>query len=260
MKIYLTSPNGFIGRNLRAILEKAGHNVDTNFSWHNCNYDVIINTIGETENEENMFNANVQLSLDWARECFKRKIRFIHLGSILEDVDFRKSKDRVYMATKAAATTLIQSYGNNSGSPWVVLRLSTVYGNDDKNSAFLPTLWDCYANSKVFNLVDAERDWLHIDDACNAILTLVNEPAAIGIFTAGSGGYIWNRDLVKLFIKHVKAEIQVNSVAIEWTGWKANNNALFRLGWHPKVTLDEGIKRFVDSKFFDGQAFLGAEA
>lgn len=164
---------------------------------------------------------------------------------------------RPYETSKACTDLIAQSYADTYNLPVLIPRFVNIYGPGDLHFHRLiprtirtvllneqPTMWGG----------NAIRDYLYIDDAIEAYLKLaqvnVRRVGDNRIFNFGSGSRITVKELVekiillsgkKLKIKKIPQE-RSDEILAQYVSW---NKATKLLGFEPKITLDEGLKRTI---------------
>ncbi len=261
MNIYLLGGSGFIGGNLVKYLTEADHKVwyhnrTDSFKWGSIQHcDVVINCAGETRDEDSMIDSNVVLASELANACRVFNKRLIHLGSISERIgtDF-------YSATKRASSELILSMAR-SGCDFCVISPATVFGPGDKSDSLMSIIWDWIEFNNGFALRNSGRDWVYIDDLSRAIVKVLHADKTVGtVFEVGYGVPTMNSQVIALFGQAVGRELEPSISENSPFSSCADIIALNELGWRPKISLQAGIKLFVDWKMTHNRIWTGAEA
>lgn len=221
--------------------------------------------IGQT-NPLNTFEVNVKGTwniLEAARQQNVQKVIIASTAHVYGDnpkvplkEEYFPQPSRPYETSKACADLLAQSFADTYNLPVEIPRFVNIYGPADFNFSRLipkvirsilkgesPILWD----------VGSIRDFLFIDDAISAYLTLAKKDLPnkkrVRVFNFGTGKPISIIDLVQKLI-----DISKNSLVklkIEATPANRLNEikkqyvsaakAKRELGWFPKVSLDLGL-------------------
>ncbi|MEK7533821.1 MAG: NAD-dependent epimerase/dehydratase family protein [Patescibacteria group bacterium] len=164
---------------------------------------------------------------------------------------------RPYETSKACTDIMAQSYAESFYLPVLIPRFVNIYGPGDLNFQRLipktiksvlgglsPTMWGG----------EAIRDYLFIDDAIDAYLLLakinISKVGDNRVFNFGSSNMISVEDLIKKIIKISGKNLIIKKESIEREGeivsqYVSFNKAIRVLGWNPKISLDEGLKRTV---------------
>ena len=86
---------------------------------------------------------------------------------------------------------------------------------------------------------------MHVDDLADAIWFCFNNPPPENLINVGYGSEISIRDFAYKLASIVgfKGELEFDSSMPDGTPRKLlDSTKLFKLGWRPKITLDEGLK------------------
>ncbi len=165
--------------------------------------------------------------------------------------------DSHYAVSKVSATSLVQYYGKSLSFPAWVLRLYSLYGPLEETSRLIPTLLLHAKEKKLPPLVNPQisRDFLFIDDLCGAIGAVISKSDNLErgeIFNIGSGKKTTLSDIVDLTrdLFHITEKPQWGSMENRnWDRkeWFANpEKAKSVLGWHPSVSLRDGLMKTMD--------------
>lgn len=145
----------------------------------------------------------------------------------------------VYGRSKVAAEHICRAYGGT------VLRFFNVYGEGQRGDYLIPTILSKLRRGemKLRNL-DSRRDFVYVGDVVDAMLLAVDFPGEC--FNIGSGRSYSVREVVEVFFevsgKHprvvdLKRSDRVKEVVADI------GKARRLLGWEPKVSLEEGLRR-----------------
>jgi len=158
-----------------------------------------------------------------------------------------------YSSSKAAADLLVQAYHNTYKLPVSISRCSNNYGPYHFPEKLIPLMIVNALNNKplpVYGEGINVRDWLYVDDHCNAIDLIIHKGKEGEIYNVGGHNEMKNIDIVKLICKELnKPESLIVHVkdrkghdmryAIDPT--KINKE----LGWLPKTKFSNGIKKTI---------------
>jgi len=158
-----------------------------------------------------------------------------------------------YAVSKFCAANYLSYLGKSNNFPCVHLRLYSIYGALEDTSRLIPNLVRSAINMTFPPFVnpDTSRDFVYVDDACNAFIisAAMMGPNLYGeIFNIGSGLKTTIYDLAYL-IKE-KFEIKEQPKFGEMMGrrwdipdWYSNSEkVLSKLGWECKINLKEGLE------------------
>lgn len=172
----------------------------------------------------------------------------INSGSWRED--FPLLPNSPYAASKASADLICRSYHRTHGLDVRVTRCSNNYGPHQFPEKVIPLF--------VTNLIDGKkvplygtgeniRDWLHVDDHCRGIHTVLMKGKAGEIYNIGGGKEISNRQLTNLLLNAMgKDENSINYVE-DRLGHDLRysvdiSKISTELGYSPQILFDDGIQ------------------
>jgi CDP-glucose 4,6-dehydratase len=169
--------------------------------------------------------------------------------------DFPLQAQYPYDVSKAATDMIARSYATTYGMPIAVTRLANVYGGGDPNgSRIIPdsvrALRD--GNQPVIRSDGSpERDYLYIDDAVDAYLTIAesldNRDLWGRAWNVGTGTPVSVKEVVRRLIaaaaKNVEPDIQGEGTPHGEIDRQFLDSSAMRteLGWTPRWDLDRGL-------------------
>ena len=163
-----------------------------------------------------------------------------------------------YDASKACTDILARSYATTFEMPLAVTRCANIYGGGDLNmNRMIPgTIISVLSGETPIIRSDGtpQRDYLYIDDAVEAYLTLAEQLAHPEVkgqaFNFGMGApksvlevfetiiRLCGKQVVPKILNEAKHEIQVQYLSSE--------KAKKVLGWQPRHTLEQGLKKTIE--------------
>jgi nucleoside-diphosphate-sugar epimerase len=195
--------------------------------------------------------------------------RFVHTGSCSEYGSPEREKEPIseshllrptslYGAAKAAAGVFGTALAAHLGIPFVTLRLFGVYGPREAPDRLIPYLIRKLRQDQSVDLTPGEqvRDLLYQDDVAAAFL------AAVGPTSVQSGEVdnvcfgqpVRVRDVGEAVADALGAPRSLlhwgeRAYRSDEPKWLVGDNRRFMAAasWHPQVTLEEGIRRMIDS-------------
>jgi NAD dependent epimerase/dehydratase len=163
-----------------------------------------------------------------------------------------------YAASKIAADKLAESYFCSYNLPVVILRPFNTYGPRQSARAVIPTvLAQALTGAKEVHLGNLEprRDLTFIEDTARAFILAAEAPNIEGrTIHFGQGKAISMGELAQRCVELVGSDARVVIVAERQRPEKSEVGALMcdasgarqLLGWEPKVSLDQGLRRTAD--------------
>lgn len=94
-----------------------------------------------------------------------------------------------YGATKSAGGALLRARAAEAGLPCWYLRLAALYGPEDDAQKLLPSAIAAARAGRPFDASGGEqvREWLHVEDAVEALLAAIAAPPAAGVEVVNVG-------------------------------------------------------------------------
>lgn len=165
-----------------------------------------------------------------------------------------------YGVTKLAAEHLSFLYHENDGLPVTALRYFTVYGPGQRpDMAFHKFLKALFAGEEILIYGDGEqtRDFTYISDAVEANLLALREAAVGKVFNIGGGSQVTVNAILKLLEEIMGMKPRVRYQKLQRGDMRHTYADIGRareiLGFSPKVSVEEGLKReaaWVEETFF----------
>ncbi len=166
----------------------------------------------------------------------------------------------IYAATKAADELISHVYADNFDLPQSALRYFTVYGPWGRPDMSYYLFSNAMMNStpiKLFNFGDMRRDFTYIDDIVSGTLAALDNPppqdsnsTPIRAFNLGAG----NTEALERMVFLLEQNLGIQAKKIYEAGPRGEMLETFAdiefttrlLGYSPRVSLEEGIEKFVD--------------
>jgi dTDP-glucose 4,6-dehydratase len=229
--------------------------------------DSVINFAAESHVDRSLLGAadfvqtnivGVQVLLD-AIKASGRKIRFLQVstdevygsiesGSWTEDWPLQPNSP--YSASKASGELLTRSYNKTHGMDVVITRCSNNYGINHFPEKLIPLFITNLIEGKkvpVYGSGENVRDWLHVDDHCRGIYSVLMSGRSGEVYNIGGGRELTNNEITNLILEAMNAnESSIEYVedrkghdlrySVDWT--KINRE----LGYEPKVKFEDGLR------------------
>jgi dTDP-glucose 4,6-dehydratase len=242
-------------------------------NWISKNYKIthIINFAAESHVDNSIkdyspfIDTNIKGTinlLEWARSL-KTLEKFIHIstdevyGSL--ELDEERSFTELshyetnspYSASKAASDCFVRAFHKTYDVPAIITNCSNNYGPFQHEEKFIPTIINSIKDDKKIPVYGDGlniRDWLYVEDHCDAI-NLVLEKGVIGEkYNIGGGEEVCNIELVKLILDKMNKPYET----IEYIKDRPGHDRRFsidcskierELGYKPQYTLEQGIEK-----------------
>jgi dTDP-glucose 4,6-dehydratase len=205
--------------------------------------------------------GGVQNLLD-AIKASGRKIRFVQIstdevygsiesGSWTEDWPLHPNSP--YSASKAGGELLARSYNKTHGMDIVITRCSNNYGTHHFPEKLIPLFITNLIEGKkvpVYGTGENVRDWLHVDDHCRGIYSVLINGRSGEVYNIGGGRELTNNEITSLILEAMGAnESSIEYVedrkghdlrySVDWTKIKRE------LGYEPQVKFEDGLRETI---------------
>ena len=233
--------------------------------------DAVINFAAESHVDRSISGASdfiqtnivgVQVLLDAIKDSGKN-IRFLQVstdevyGSIEEGSwteEWPLQPNSPYSASKASGELLARSYNRTHGIDIVITRCSNNYGVHHFPEKLIPLFITNLIESKkvpVYGNGKNIRDWLHVDDHCRGIYSVLMKGKSGEVYNIGGGRELTNLEITNLILKEMGADNSAIEYvedrkghdfrySVDWT--KINRE----LGYEPQVKFEDGLRKTIE--------------
>ena len=233
--------------------------------------DGVINFAAESHVDNSIVNATdfvqtnvagVQVILDAIKES-QKSIRFLQVstdevyGSI-ESGSWKETEPLLpnspYSASKAAGELIARSYFKTHELDVVVTRCSNNYGPYHYPEKLIPLFITNLIEKKripIYGNGQNIRDWLHVNDHCDALSAVLLKAAPGSIYNIGGGEELTNLEITSKILSLVGA----SNSSIEYVKDRKGHDFRYSvdwkkierdLGYQPKVSFNQGLKDTVN--------------
>ena len=232
--------------------------------------DIIVNFAAQTHidnsfvkplefTEDNIYGTHILIE---AVRLYGKIKRFIHISTdeVYGDVDIEHlgcyendilNPTNPYSATKAAAEHIVRSYYYSFKLPVIIIRCNNVYGNRQYKEKIIPKFINLLLENKKCTIHGegiTRRNFIHINDVCNAIITVLNKGELNNIYNIGSKNEYSVLDIANLLINYLKPNDD-NNKWIEYIPdrnyndfrYSINTDKLNNLEWKEEIDFNEGL-------------------
>jgi dTDP-glucose 4,6-dehydratase len=214
-------------------------------------------------------NINGTFSLLEASRKLKGLVRFHHVstdevyGSLhKEDAAFSETTPydprSPYSSSKASSDHLVRAYYHTYNLPVSISNCSNNYGPRQHKEKLIPKIISNIKEGKkvpIYGKGDNIRDWLYVEDHCEAIWKILNNVDSKGeTYNIGGDCEMTNNQILEHICKVMNVNVNDYREYVEDRKGHDFRYAInFRkiqskLGWNPKTNFEEGIKNTI--KFY----------
>lgn len=158
-----------------------------------------------------------------------------------------------YSSSKAAADLLVLSFVRTYGVPALVTRSSNNYGPFQFPEKFLPLMITNALVGKPLPIYGGgrqQRDWLHVEDNCRGILSVLERGRIGEIYNLGGNDIEENLAMSKRVLRAVDKPDTLLAFVKDRPGHDRRyaldcKKAEAELAWRPTISLDEGLRQTI---------------
>lgn len=195
---------------------------------------------------------------------FNEGVKFVQIstdevyGALGEEGFFTESTPLMpnspYSSSKASADLIVRAYHETYGLPINITRCSNNYGPSQYPEKLIPLIINKALEDKelpIYGDGQQVRDWLHVNDHCSAIDSVLHFGLAGQVYNVGGNNEKTNLELVrKILLKLDKSESLIKYVqdrpghdrryAID------NSKITSELGWQPSISFEDGLDETIE--------------
>ncbi len=153
-----------------------------------------------------------------------------------------------YSASKAGADLLVRSFQETYGHPAMIVRCTNNFGPYQFPEKVIPLFVTNLLEHKTVPLYGSgknRRDWIYVEDACRALLLVLEKGKAGEIYNAGAHHEMSNLELTNAILRYLGRDKEVIRYVTDRLGhdmrYAVNFDKLRRLGFRPKWSFEKGL-------------------
>ena len=201
---------------------------------------------------------------------YRKRVRLVHistdevygdiLGTKRSSETFPYAPSSPYSASKASSDHLVYAYVRTHNLDAVISNCSNNYGPRQFPEKLIPKMIYNILHNKplpVYAKGKNSREWIYVDDHCDALLKLFFKGKTGHKYNIGSNINCSNLDIIKLILKTLrKKNISVGSkVKVKFVKDRPGHDFRYALNskkikktlkWKPKINLSKGISKTVE--------------
>jgi dTDP-glucose 4,6-dehydratase len=163
-----------------------------------------------------------------------------------------------YSATKAASDHLVRAYVNTHNIEAIVTNCSNNYGPRQHAEKFIPTIIRHIKNNTpvpLYGTGQNVRDWLFVEDHCDALLTIGANFKSGERYNIGGGVEMSNLDMITTILDLMGKPVNMYQNWINYVPdrkghdfrYSMNSTKIRReLGWEAKTRLVDGLEKTLE--------------
>lgn len=217
---------------------------------------------------EKLIDGNINLTVRVLKICEKLGIKKVILtGTAMEYSDSSVpikenhviAPKSLYGAAKASSVIMGRAYANFKNIETTIIRPFGIYGPYEGFHKLIPQMIRALLKKNSLELTPGEqlRDYIHVDDLCNAIIMILEKSTKISnnsVFNICSGKAVSIKQLGKEIsnVMNCAHEKYLNFGALDYRKNENmylvgdNEKILNELGWYPKIELKMGLRETIN--------------
>lgn len=231
--------------------------------------DAVVHFAAEThvdrsiDNDENFLKTNIFGTRNLLEAVRHLKIpRFVHIstdevyGSLekgFASETYPLQPNSPYAASKAAGELLVRAYHKTFGVGALIVRSSNNFGPFQYPEKVIPLFMTHLLEKKkvpLYSRGENRRDWIYVEDNCEAIETLFDRGETGEVYNVGGGNELSNRELTQ----KVLSLFGLGEEWIEFVSDRPGHDFRYaldsskarKLGIRPRHSFDEALKKTLD--------------
>ncbi len=158
-----------------------------------------------------------------------------------------------YAATKAAGDLLLKAAARTYGIRIRITRCTNNYGPHQDRTKLLPVIITRALAGQpipIYGEGKQQRDWLYVTDHTDAIELVLGKGSDGGLYLVGADDERPNIDVAKRALDamgkpHALIRFVADRPGHDWR-YALDSSSIRALGWKPKVSFEEGLKKTVE--------------
>ena len=241
-------------------------------------FDLVVHFAAETHVDHSIKDPSVFVStnvsgtqtlLDAAREFGVQRFHHISTDEVYGDLGFASADaddgkkftedspirpSSPYSASKAASDFMVMAYHRTYGLPVTISRCSNNFGPYQSLENLIPLLIARASRNEklpIYGTGKNVRDWLFVEDHCEAVLEILEKGKIGQIYNIGGGNSLKNLDVAKAILNLMGRPEALIDFVPDRKGhderYAVDYSRLTKeTGWKPKTSFKEGMQKTVE--------------
>jgi nucleoside-diphosphate-sugar epimerase len=154
----------------------------------------------------------------------------------------------IYTSSKISGERILEQCYSTYNLPYTTIRLFNSYGPGQTPDYFIPKkIMEAKKGDIVLKGANTTKDFVYLDDTISA-LTLALQTDYVGSLNVGSGNQYTLKDVAETIATEYGHKVIIDPDQPPVTQMQASIGRIRNvLGWYPKVSFEEGLKRTLKS-------------
>lgn len=281
MKVAVAGSEGFVGKHICEQLEAKGHKVvriDIVRGFDLCERTIIdkiepidcfiqlanlVYVPGSYTEPEKYYRINYLTTLNALEICRKYNARLVYASSYIYgppqylpvDENHPVCPFNPYAQTKVICEKLCEGYHRDFKVKVSILRPFNIYGVGQKGKLLIPEIIGQLKEGKSVIELKASsprRDYINVLDVAGAFVACTEDTNDFNVYNVCSGESVSVRELTEVINKYLRKKVQFTFSEVarpnEVDESRGSGVRLESIGWRRTITLNEGIKKLLESE------------
>src|SRR5437660_10702302 len=227
--------------------------------------DAIVNLAAETHVDRSIVEpggfvrtdvVGTAVLLEAARGAGLKRFLQVSTDEVYGDVQTGRSSESdplaprsPYSASKAAGDLLVRSYFTTYGMPILITRGSNTFGPNQYPEKFIPLFVTNALEDQALPLYGdglQQRDWIHVEDHCTGIATVLERGTPGEIYNIGGGCERRNKEVAQAILNILGKPGALIRHVTDRLGhdrrYALNCEKVRTLGWQPQANFEDALK------------------
>lgn len=145
---------------------------------------------------------------------------------------------------KKSVYNLAQVIGDKYGMKIIEGRVFYSYGPNQREKSLIPYIIKSILSGNQLKIRTPEmaNDFIFVSDVASAFSTLLENGSETGIYNISFGRSTQVREIVNLICKELSQPPLYDIEYKKFLGFWGRNSKLCKLGWRPKISIEEGLR------------------
>lgn len=281
MQFAVSGSDGFVGSNVCAQLEAAGHivvKIDITRGFDLSEPSVVdsipkvdcfvhlanlVYVPASYENPALFYRVNYMTTLNALEVCRRDKARLVYISSYVYgppqylpvDEKHPVNPFNPYAQTKVICEKLCEGYHRDFGIKISIVRPFNLYGVGQKGKLLIPEIIGQIKDGKTeiqLKAASPRRDYVNIIDLANAICMCAKSNEEYEVYNVCSGESVSVREITEIINKYlhnkVSFKFSVSDRPNEVDETRGSCEKLKTIGWQPSISFEDGIKAILETE------------
>lgn len=209
-----------------------------------------------SEKNKDWFEASCFLLKNFVENGGKRFVgagtcaEYLWSNDVLDEKETPLKPESLYGVAKRDFFCHLKNFSSENNLSYAWGRLFFCYGPGERQERLIPSMVKTFFRKQIFDCrtPNVERDFLHVSDIARAFCFVLDSDLT-GAFNICSNQNMKIKEIVRQCAAYCEAQnlVKIKNDSIDkMDRVVGNNQVLKRIGWTPKVSLEDGLKEYIE--------------